>query len=221
MRILVISPHPDDETLGCGATLLKHRQNGDKLSWLIVTEMYQPKWAKEAVQRKASIIKQVAEAYVFEQCYELHMPPSELDMIPIQQIIGQMQNVIESARPDVVYLVHRGDIHTDHRIVFEATLSAAKAFSKHHNIQKIVCYEVLSSTDQAPPFSEYSFQPNIFCDVTPYMKRKIEIMRLYEDEVHPYPLPRSEDAILALAKLRGATIGVEYAEAFMLVRGIS
>ena len=39
MKILVIAPHPDDETLGCGGTLLRHKANGDEISWVIVTDI--------------------------------------------------------------------------------------------------------------------------------------------------------------------------------------
>ena len=87
-------------------------------------------------------------------------------------------------------------------------------------IRRILGYETLSSTDAAPARSDRAFTPNVFCDITPYIDRKLEIMRLYETEIHAEPMPRSMSAIRALARLRGATISVEYAEAFMLIREV-
>ena len=219
MRVLAIAPHPDDETLGCGATLLKHKSDGDSLSWLVATSGHEPQWSKDVLARKEDEINGVAAAYGFEQVFRLNLPTVKLDTVPLDEIIAALRNAIIEAAPDCVYLNHFGDVHSDHRIVFEATMSVLKPFySGRHGVRRVLSYEILSSTDAIPGNIARSFVPNVFSDVTDFLERKIEIMSLYESEVQPYPLPRAPESLRALARYRGATIGRDYAEAFALIR---
>lgn len=218
MQILIISTHPDDETIGCGGTILKHQRAGDRLFWLIVTEAFQPNWSAETIQRKAGEVERVAHAYEFEQVYKLGLVTTQLDTLPQVEVMADIRTVARGVKPDWVYLVNRSDIHSDHRVVFEATMAVFKPFIRDLGVSRILCYECLSSTDAAPALAERAFIPNVFSDITPYIDQKSKIMKLYETEVQPDPLPRGPSAIRALARYRGATIGVEYAEAFMLIR---
>ena len=219
IRVLIISAHPDDETLGCGGTLQKHSVRGDILFWVIVTQTHQPQWSSRIIERKAAEVEQVAKAYGMEQYLKLGFPTIRLDTVPQADLIGQIRDVMCKIKPDHVYLVHGGDVHTDHHVVFTAATSALKpSHMTHLGVRRVLSYEVLSSTEAASPRVDRAFIPNVFSDITPYIERKIEIMRLYETEIQQDPLPRGPDAIRALARYRGATIGVEYAEAFMLLR---
>lgn len=222
MRILVIAPHPDDETLGCGGSLLKHKSKGDSLSWLIATRGHEPQWSAELLERKENEIANVTAAYGFENTFRLNFPAIKLDNIPLDEIIVAIRDAVTDCKPDVVYLNHFGDVHSDHRVVFEATLAVLKPFySGKHGVKKILSYEVLSSTDAAPLNPARMFVPNVFNDVTDFWEKKLEIMALYESELQEYPLPRALDSLRALGRVRGATIGAEFAEAFMLVREVS
>ena len=222
MRILVIAPHPDDETLGCGGSLLKHKANGDSLSWLIATRGHEPQWSAELLERKEQEIAKVSAAYGFENTFRLNFPTIKLDTIPLDEIIVAIRDAVTDCKPDVVYLNHFGDVHSDHRVVFEATMSVLKPFySGKHGVKKILSYEVLSSTDAAPLNPVRAFVPNLFSDVTDFWEKKLEIMALYESELQEYPLPRALDSLRALGRVRGATIGAEFAEAFMLVREVN
>jgi len=222
MRILVIAPHPDDETLGCGGSLLKHKANGDSLSWLIATRGHEPQWSAELLERKEQEIAKVSAAYGFENTFRLNFPTIKLDTIPLDEIIVAIRDAVTDSKPDVVYLNHFGDVHSDHRVVFEATMSVLKPFySGKHGVKKILSYEVLSSTDAAPLNPARAFVPNVFSDVTDFWEKKLEIMALYESELQEYPLPRALDSLRALGRVRGATIGAEFAEAFMLVREVN
>lgn len=218
MQVLIISAHPDDETVGCGGTILKHRAGGDSLFWLIITQAYEPNWPAETIQRKADEVAAVTQAYQFEKIYKLGLHTTRLDTLPQVEIMMGVREVVSEVKPDWVYLVNRSDVHSDHRVVFEATMAVFKPFFK--GLTRILCYECLSSTDAAPALPEHAFIPNVFSDITPYIDRKIEIMKLYKTESQPDPLPRGPSAIRALARYRGATIGVEYAEAFVLIREI-
>jgi LmbE family N-acetylglucosaminyl deacetylase len=219
MRVLVIAPHPDDETLGCGGTLLKHIAAGDSVSWVIVTKAYEPRWAATVIARREQQIEQVSAAYGFAKRFRLSFPAARLDSVPLEEVMAALNQIVTELRPDWIYTVHAGDVHSDHRAVYEATIAAVKSFnSANKGVSRLLSYETISSTDAAPPAPATVFLPHVYCDITPFLERKLEIMALYEGEVHPYPLPRALESIRALARFRGATVATEYAESFMLLR---
>ena len=221
MRVLVIAPHPDDETLGCGGALLKHRAAGDSVSWLIVTRGHMPQWSADVLGNKEAEIETVAAAYEFEKVFRFDFPTTLLDTISQAEIITSLSRVVAAARPDSIYLNHAADVHSDHRIVFDSVMSAVKPFnSGRHGVKRILSYETFSSTEAAPPHHAHAFLPTVFCDITNFIERKLDIMSLYSSETQPYPLPRANESIRALARFRGAAIGVEYAEALMLIRDL-
>jgi LmbE family N-acetylglucosaminyl deacetylase len=218
MNVLAISAHPDDETLGCGGTLLKHRAAGDAIFWAIATVCHEPQWSAAVIERKAVEVDRVAEAFGAQR-FKFGFPNAQLDTIGIGELMKPIESLVDQLRPAVVYLLHGGDIHTDHYALYTAAMSVLKPFYMHkRGVRRVLGYETLSSTDAAPQRGERMFMPNVFSDITPYLERKIEIMQLYETEIHPEPMPRSPSAIRALARYRGSTISVEYAEAFTLLR---
>lgn len=221
-RILAIAAHPDDETLGCGGTLLKWKAAGAELFWLIATEPKEPHWSAETIRCKAAEVESVAEAYGFAQHLQLGFASGELDHMALRDVMGPLGKVVARIKPTTVCVVHGGDIHSDHRTLFAATTSVLKPFRMAElGVRRILSYETLSSTDASVPGIWASgFLVNVFEDISPYLKRKIEIMELYHTEVQAPLLPRSASAIQALARYRGATIGVEYAEAFVLLREV-
>jgi len=153
---------------------------------------------------------------------KLGFPTVQLDHIEQFQIIEDIRNVVSDIKPEVIYLVHDGDVHSDHHAVYTAALSVLKPFYMTRlGVRRVLCYETLSSTDAAPVQPHRAFLPTVFSDITSYIDRKLEIMDIYQTETQPDPLPRGPSAIRALARYRGATIGVDYAEAFSLVREIA
>ena len=221
MRVLVIAPHPDDETLGCGGTLLRHKESGDQISWLIMTKGHEPGWSAETLTSKEAEIEKVTAAYGFEQVFRAGFAAVQMDRLALEDVIRGVREVIDEARPACVYLNHAGDVHSDHRVTFEATMSALKPFNTaRHGVHRVLSYETLSSTDAMPAAAGQSFVPTVFNDITRFIERKLEIMSLYATEVQAYPLPRALESIRALARLRGSTVGVEYAESFMLIREV-
>jgi len=219
--VLILSVHPDDEALGCGGTILKHAAAGDRVFWLIMTEAYEPQWSSDLIARKTAEVEDVAKAYGVDEFFKLKFPTTQLDVVPQSEMISGIRDVIGKVRPELVYMIHRGDIHTDHYATFLAAMSVLKPFYMAQlGVRRVLCYETLSSTEAAPAFVERAFVPNVFSDITPYLDRKIEIMDLYGSETHSDPFPRGPSAIRALARFRGATISVDYAESFILVREI-
>ena len=222
MRILVIAPHPDDETLGCGGTLLKHKAAGDEIVWCIVTRGFEPLVSSEFLENREKEIERVGAAYGCEEIIKLDHPTTRIDTLPQEQLIANFRDTIDSARPELVYLNHSGDVHSDHRAIFAAVMSAIKPFNTaRHGVKRILSYEVPSSTDAAMTSLGRPFLPTVFSDISPYLEEKLRIFSFYPVEVQPFPQPRALDSLKALARVRGATIGVEYAEAFMLLRQVS
>jgi LmbE family N-acetylglucosaminyl deacetylase len=221
MNVLVISVHPDDETLGCGGTMLRHVAGGDDVYWLIATQAHEPTWTKATISAKAMEVENVAMAYGVREFQKLGLPSGRLDALPLGEMIEGIRQQVARWRPQIVYLVHGGDIHTDHYAIFTATMSVLKPFYMNkQGVRRVLSYETLSSTEAAPSQIHRVFAPNVFIDIGSHIDRKIEIMNLYATELHGDPLPRGPGAIRALARFRGATIAVDYAEAFMLVREI-
>ena len=106
-KVLVIAPHPDDETLGCGGTLLKHISEGDSVNWLIMTSMKNSD-EYDANQKEAqiSIINSVANAYPFKKFHQADFQTSLLDSLPKIDLIKEISNFIKTLEPNILYLPH-------------------------------------------------------------------------------------------------------------------
>lgn len=216
-KVLVVAVHPDDETLGCGGTLLKHNDNGDETFWLIITKANQKITnTLNFDQLQLEYVRQVAEQYKFNDWKQLNFLTTELDKYPFGDLVREISSYINKIKPTIIYLQHFGDVHSDHRIAFDAVYSCTKNF-RYPFIERILLFETLSETEFAPAIRNNSFVPNVFNDITLYMEKKLKIMQLFTTEQMPEPLPRAISTIRALGRYRGSRIGVEYAEAFMLL----
>jgi LmbE family N-acetylglucosaminyl deacetylase len=214
-RITVISVHPDDDTLGCGGTSLRHIAGGDRVDWIIASAGWEPKFTRDQIAVKSREVDRVAEAYGMAGVTRLGLQTTRLRELPVTSIVEALGPALEASAPDVIYTVHRGDVHTDHQAVFEAVSIVCKPFRDLPRPGRVLSFETLSSTDAALATAA-PFLPTVFVDITPFVDRKIEIMA----EQQPYPQPRSAPSIRAQARSRGAAIGREYAEAFMLLREV-
>lgn len=215
-RIVIVTPHPDDETLGCGGTILKYIEQGHKVFWLIITtagDFVSEEWK----QKRKQEINQVSKLYSFEKTIELNLEAATLDQIADSLLVGKISDVFKEVQPNTVYVPYPSDIHSDHKAVFEATMACTKWF-RYPSVKKVLAYETLSETDFTINPDANSFRPNIFVNIGEYLDKKIEIMNIYESEMSEFPFPRSEKAIQSLAYVRGAASGYEAAEAFMLLK---
>ncbi len=216
-RVLIIAVHPDDETLGCGGTLLKHKDSGDEIHWLICTDIDKNNNYYDSRQDE---IKKVSKLYNFDSINNLGLKTMQVDEYSMSELIGKISKVINNIKPNIIYLPFKGDVHSDHRKIFEAAYSCTKSF-RYPFVKKIYMIETLSETEFTPSTKEDSFVPNVFVDISDFMDKKIEIMKVYESEIAEHPFPRSIRNIKALGTLRGATAGCENAESFMLLKEIS
>lgn len=219
-EVLVVAPHPDDETLGCGGTLLKHVQRGDKIHWLIFTAISEDNgYSRAQIDKRNCEITAVAQAYGFSSVQQLQLPTTRLDTLPLGDMIAQASQIMNQIRPEILYLPFPGDVHSDHRIVFEVMMACTKQF-RYPWVRRVLAYETLSETDFGiNPIIDH-FRSNVFIDISEFLERKIEIMNIYQGEFKEFPFPRSEQAVRSLAQVRGAAANCRACESFVLLKEI-
>ena len=216
-KIIIVAPHPDDETLGCGGTILKYNKTEFDIYWLIVTAMKENNgFSKAKIKNREKEILAVQSKYKFKKIFELGFPAANLDSIEMNLLIKSFYNIFNKVKPHTVYLNYAYDVHTDHEITFKAVHSAIKNF-RCKSVEKILLYETLSETDFAPSNNINVFSPNYFVDITRTIKKKCSIAEIYKSEFGIPPFPRSIENIKHQAALRGSRISVRYAEAFQMI----
>lgn len=217
MNVLAMVAHPDDEALGAGGTLARHAAHGDDVFIAYLTNGVgardsdsQAENARIEMSRKAAAIlgAKLVDGRLF--------PDNQLDSVPLLYLIHAVERYVTLTQPEVIYTHHAGDLNIDHRICNQAVLTACRPM-KGSSVKAIHAIEVPSSTEWQVP---NSFQPNMFVDVESTMPRKSDALKAYGDEMRPFPHPRSYEGIVYLARWRGASVGLEYAEAFMVLREI-
>ncbi|MEY8198223.1 MAG: PIG-L deacetylase family protein [Colwellia sp.] len=219
-NILIVAPHADDESLGCGGSILRFIDEGCQVSWLIVTGMsLEAGFSIEQIERRKKEIEKVTMMYQFSNVIELNLPPAALDTLPKGDIIAGISKVIKELEPQDVYTVYRNDVHSDHEMVFDAVASATKSF-RYPFIERIFAYETISETDYGLKPEDSGFRPNVFVNISDYIDRKLKILNVFESEMGIFPFPRSAKAIEALAIIRGSQANCNAAESFMLLKEI-
>lgn len=216
-KILVIAPHMDDEVLGCGGVISKHKDTGDKV-WVIFIahRVYNHHFDKNKNRIEREHALKAKSILKYDEAVFLNLNDERLD-VSIQDIIVPLEKRTEAIKPETIYLPFKADNHQDHRAVFEAARIVLRPLATSF-VKNIYMYEVPSSTDQSPPIQEFAFLPNYYVDITKYIGTKIEAYRCYKTEKRDYPHPRSEKALKVLAQKRGTEIGFKYAEVFMILR---
>jgi len=218
--VLVVAPHPDDETLGCGGTLLRHIAEGDQVHWLIMTTITTDAgFSQEKVESRRKELHQVVNHYGFSSFHQADFISTQLDIYPLSSLVGVASKYISEIKPDTLYLPYRNDVHSDHSAVFDAVSSCTKSF-RYPFIKKVRVYETLSETEFLLEAGGANFKPNCWVNISDYVDKKIDIMKLFEGEMAAHPFPRSEQNIRALATFRGATAGFDSAESFMILKEV-
>jgi LmbE family N-acetylglucosaminyl deacetylase len=220
MRTLIVSPHPDDELLGCGGTLLRRRAEGGTVAWLLMTAISEKAgWSADRVSQRSAEVGAVRQGLGIApgHLYELGIPPAELDALPMRELVGLIAKVFEDFGPEELLLPFPGDAHSDHRKTFEAASACTKWF-RYPTLRSTLTYETPSETDFGIDPRYSGFRPNFFVNIEPFITEKLALVQVYKSEMGGFPFPRSERALRALAERRGAESGFEAAEAFMLLR---
>jgi len=218
-NIVIIAPHPDDEVLGCGATMSKLSKAGHSVYVLIASRGSARIYNQERVEAVRLEALQAHQLLGVKNTFFLEYPAPELDTVPLADIARDIAAIISQLQAEIIYLPHRGDIHNDHRIVFNASLVAARPVG-NYSVKEIYTYETLSETEWAAPFGDDAFIPTCYVNIEDTFLTKLNALDCFKSQIKDFPNPRSLENVEALAKHRGATVGVRHAEAFMLIRKI-
>ena len=222
--ILVVVAHPDDEVLGCGGTIARLTQEHDVQVVILgegITSRYEQRGKAEKstlaqLQRDA---EGVAALLGIKSVTFGDLPDNRFDELPLLEVVKRVEQLVENHQPHIIYTHHPGDLNIDHLITFRAVLTATRPMPGCP-VREIYACEIPSSTEWAFQQFHRPFQPNVFVDRTASMEQKIQALQEYQSEVRSFPHPRSPEALMAIARRWGSVIGVEYAEAFELIRSV-
>lgn len=218
-RILVVAPHPDDETLGVGGTIAKFVEKGDDVAVLVVSGHLPPIYSREDYEvtvreaRKAFSLLGVTESQFLE------IPATMVGEQPVGILNGKIAGMIKEIEPHIV-LCPFPDRHIDHRVVFESVMVATRPVGAGRCIELLAAYETLSETHWNAPHMEPNFVPHWVVDITAQIDRKIEALTCYKSQIPNFPGSRSVDAVKALAMFRGTQAGFSFGEGFQIIRMI-
>ncbi len=219
-KILVVAAHPDDEVLGCGATIRKSVDAGDEVSVVFMADGITSRRSEKAdeliAKREENSIKACAVLGIGKLTF-FRLPDNRMDATPLLDIVHMLEEVINDFRPQIIYTHHGGDLNIDHRITHQAVMTSCRPVPGSF-VREIYSFEVPSSTEWSSPAMGGSFEPTVFVDTSEFLDVKIQALKVYEGELLEFPHIRSIQAIEALARWRGASAGCLAAEAFVVER---
>ncbi len=223
-KILVVAAHPDDETLGAGASIAKHVENGDLVSVVILgTGIASRKNDDEDISSELKKLRSDSKNALLKlgvtDLSFLDFPDNQFDSVPLLKIVKVLEGIIATKKPSIIYTHHWGDMNVDHQLTFKAVMTSSRPMESC-SVKKILCFEVLSSTEWNIQNSQYAFMPNVYVDVSKQLSKKLKALGEYKSEMKKYPHPRSIEGVEHLSRYRGLVISTLAAEAFELAREV-
>lgn len=227
-KIMIVVAHPDDEILGLGALMNQLNNEYDIKSHVVIlgegitsrSDMRDAElWKAELLLHKENIKR--AQEYIQYQTLSVYdFPDNRFDTVALLDIIKVIEKEKKLFTPDIIFTHHGGDVNIDHQKTFEAVITACRPL-ENETVKTIICFETFSGTEWRASNDPRHFIPNLFFSFSEQnLEAKIKAMESYDFEKRKYPHPRSPEAIRNRAKMWGVTCGLEYAEAFYLVRSI-
>lgn len=221
MKILVVAAHPDDEVLGCGGTVARFVAEGATVRILVLGEGVTSRDESRNRQKRSKELSglqgqlRAACAVIGVKGVSTHdFPDNRFDTVPFLDIVKTVEKVKEKVRPDIVFTHYMDDLNIDHRITYDAVMTAVRPLP-NETVKEVYSFEILSSTGwryRAP------FAANVFFDISKTLGAKIRAMEQYKGELRDYPHPRSKEGIETSARYWGMMSGARFAEAFQVVR---
>ncbi|GKT38308.1 hypothetical protein LOCUS_03230 [Campylobacter jejuni] len=170
-KVLVIAVHPDDETLGAGGTLLKHKAKGDEIHCIFCTDIFEDEgFSKEQIDTREQELQEISKSYAFTSIHRLGLKTTKIDQYSQAHLVSLFSQIFEKIKPNILYLPFAYDVHSDHRIIFQTAFSCTKSF-RYPSIEKILMMETLSESEFAPALTHQSFIPNVFVDISDFLKK--------------------------------------------------
>lgn len=219
-RILVVAPHPDDETLAAGGAIAKYSSLGYEIHVLIVCGHLPPLYRKKDYEKTISESKKAFEILKVTSSKFLEIPATMLSDKPVHELNSKIYEAVKTIQPQIV-LCPFPDRHIDHRIVFDSVMVATRPIGPGKNIEILAAYETLSETHWNAPHIEPNFSPNWVIDISDFIAIKLKALKCYQSQISEFPGPRSIEAVEALAKFRGTQSGFAYGEGMHIIRKVS
>ena len=224
-KLLVTAAHPDDEILGCGGTIARLIEEGNKVFVVILGEGETSRYShpdntpRELINHLRQAAMEIKKDLGIQEVFFLELPDNRFDTLPILEIIKKIEKIVNMIQPGVVFTHHAGDLNIDHAITNRAVITATRP-TPENRVESVLCFEIASSTEWALKQTGSVFQPNIFIDISKTFRTKIKALDHYRTEMREFPHPRSLKAIEACALRLGSMAGVPLAEGFELVRSV-
>ena len=218
--VLVVAAHSDDEALGCGGTIAKHVHEGDTVHTIFLTDGVSSRdkaSSTESTQRSLAT-SEAQNILGVKKYHMLKFPDNQLDTVPLLEVVKKLERIIDDIGPQIIYTHSELDLNVDHQIAYRAVVTACRPYPGN-KVKEIYCFEVLSSTEWNNS-SNGSFRPDRYVDITKHLDTKMKAINCYKNEMREIPHARSYDNVLNLAKYRGNSVGLKYAEVFQVIRVI-
>lgn len=217
-KVLVVAAHPDDEALGCGGTIARHAAEGDDVHLLILADGVNARRrvGSSGLAERVSASSSAQNILGVSSAKFLSLPDNRLDSLPLIEVVQMVESVVLDLLPEIVYTHHCGDLNVDHRITHRAVMTACRP-TPQCSVKQILTFEVMSSTEWNSQDGT-GFTPNWFVDISDYMDKKMQALDAYAVEMRAVPHSRSMEHISTLAQHRGYSVGLQAAEAFVLIR---
>ena len=216
--VLVVAAHADDEALGCGGTIARHVAEGDTVHAVFLADGVSSRQGADAreLEQRLAATEQARQVLGITTTTFLGLPDNRLDSVPLIEVIQQLEIVIRKINPQVIYTHHYGDLNVDHRIAHQAVMTTCRPIPEDP-VKEIYAFEVMSSTEWGS-VGLAPFLPSLFVDISSYLAIKLQALDAYALEMRPAPHTRSSEHLNFLARHRGHCVGVDAAEAFVVMR---
>ena len=219
-RVMIVAPHPDDETLGVGGTIAKYSAQGADIFVLIVSGHLPPLYSRKDYDKTVHEAQSAFKLLGVSQSEFLEIPATMINSKPLHKVNGRISKIINDFKPHIVFCPYP-DRHIDHRLIFDSVMVATRPVGVGRDIEILAAYETLSETHWNAPHIEPNFTPNWVVDITEQIDNKLDALSCYKSQISDFPGPRSIEAVEALAKFRGTQAGFGYGEGFHVIRMIS
>ena len=216
-KILVVAPHPDDETLGVGGSVAKSISQGYDVTVLVVSGHLPPLYKIEAYDQTVDEAHKAFKILGIKKSLFLKIPATLVGSEPVHILNKKINDVIDEVEPNIVLCCYP-DRHIDHRVIFESVMVATRPVGAGKKIEMLAAYETLSETHWNAAHIEPNFTPNWVIDITDFIDKKLEALACYKSQIPEFPGPRSVEAVEALAKFRGTQAGFAFGEALQIIR---
>jgi LmbE family N-acetylglucosaminyl deacetylase len=216
-RVLIVAPHPDDETLGVGGAAAKFVNQGCKVTVLVVSGHLPPIYKAADYEETRKEAMAAFEVLGITDYRFLGIPATLVRDQPVHVLNEMIGSVVRETRPQIVLTTYP-DRHIDHRVVFESVMVATRPVGLGREIEILAAFETLSETHWNAPNIEPNFAPNWVVDISEFMPRKLKALACYQSQIPDFPGSRSIEAVEALAKFRGTQAGFAFGEAFQIIR---